>query len=416
VTVGGHMLAHLMKEKTPPLLFMNKFVFILTICLISSNLFADDTSKCQIDFVKTLHQPYPNCEVINENAIKYARILYEAGYLDSACMVFERCRAICYIPVTNEYFYFLLRIMTGGFPDSLIDSSFFENAIYYHHWKEYPKNRYNLSNYGIFITHLADSLASTTDPKSTDHLIALLIAGKFDIFYYLLRHEPAFRDSKLKKYYNKSIEKIQRPDFFDLPWFLLFPPVDPACIGAFVGAWLPIGGLGVTGQHPEVGFLFGNKFWRFSGDLYVACRFLDSKFSYLIGYKDTAYSTNHFLGGQIGVDVGFTLVKKRNWQIDALMNGGIEGIEGLKKNDSLHIPNKGLYSLFFGPGLGCRIFLGRNREIVLNPQIWYSFLNYESSNIGGSNVNGGAISIRLVIHNSMYREDYKLTRLHFYDK
>jgi hypothetical protein len=399
-------------KKTLPQKHMNNLFLFVLICTISVPVFAEDKGTLPSELINQLQQPYPDCGTIAENAEKYAREFYNSGRLDSACMVLEKCNKLCYLNIVDKNLYLLFRILADSFSDSLIDSAFFTNAIIYAHMKEHPK--FYRSEIYDFITHLADSLVTITDSTTTDHLIALFVAGKFKKFYHLLRNEPCFRNSKLRILYDNTVEKIQEPDPTEL--LVLFSSDPYPSLGAIVGMWLPMGNLGIVGQHPELGFSLGKKFWNFSGDLYMTFRLADSKAPYFVGVRDTSYSTNTFSGVHVGVDIGYSLFKKRFLQIDGLVNGGFETFKGLEKDEPANIPDKIIVSYFWGPGLGCRFFIGNSRKLVINPQIWYSFLQYDKSNAGGSNLSGGAISFRVVIQNSVYYEDDDLTRLRYFDK
>jgi hypothetical protein len=402
---------------------MNKTYLIVAIGMFAAALFADDSGGCQDGLSSELHQNYPDCQTIDLNAAKLIRRYFESGHIDSARMVISKWKNECYFSVTDEYISILFDILSGNFTENSIDSSMFFNAISYENqWGRYNKYRKirlpiflnSDSTFDSFFLHISDSLIAATDSTSLPHIFALLISGKFDKFYYLVRHEPAFRKSKIKLYYDKTVRDIQRPDPIELLGLFTYPPCPG--FGGIVGVWVPTGNLSKVGQHPELGFSLGRKFWNFTGEFFLTYRFIDSKSSYFVGYKDSAYSTNSFSGPHVGVDVGYTLLKKRSWQIDALFNGGVESFSGLKKNETADIPDKSLTSYFYGPGFGWRFFIGKNRKLVLNPQLWYSFLNYGKSNTGGSNMDGGAITFRFVVHNSIYHEDDKLTRLRYFGK
>jgi len=394
-----------------------RIIFLLF--LISCPVIAESDSGCNPELIKELKQPYPDCNTINLNALKAVRSYYEAGEIDSVRVLMEQWRHLCYIGYPEIYLSYLINIILGNFRNTDIDSSFFYNAMYYEQpvrQKErivfHTADRTDITFDG-FVSYLADTIAAATDSTSTEHLIALLVGKKFDRFYYLLRHERAFDDSPIKKAYETTINDIQRPELIDLIELFMVPPY-PSFNG-IIGYWMPVGNLHVAGFHPEIGFGLGRRLWRFHGDLFMTFRFLNPQHNLLVAANNTVYASNQFWGFQVGVDLGYTLFKKRRWQLDALVDGGIEFMNVLESDESAGIPGKTLSSYFGGPGIGSRFFIGRRRKFVINPQAWYSFLDYEDSNRGGDKLSGGAFSFRIVFHNSLYHEDEELKRLRYFE-
>jgi hypothetical protein len=79
--------------------------------------------------------------------------------------------------------------------------------------------------------------------------------------------------------------------------------------------------------------------------------------------------------------------------------------------------NRDIKAIYYSPGIGYRYYLGKYKAIILNPQIRYTFLDYSSKNLNGSNLNGNILSIRLCIGISDHLvDDQELEYLRYFDK
>jgi hypothetical protein len=186
--------------------------------------------------------------------------------------------------------------------------------------------------------------------------------------------------------------------------------ISGASIGVVTGVWVPTGNLSLLGPHPYFGFLLGGRARKFSVEANVNFRFLGSAHQYTVVEKQQTYNTSYYLGGYIGADGMYELLKKHRHGFELL--GGIawDGMDALesdsKKDDA---PTKSFNSLNINAGLGYRLYFTRRyragniwwgsrqpeyRTTYLAIQAKYNFINY--SNDGGTPMNGNGLTFGII--------------------
>lgn len=161
------------------------------------------------------------------------------------------------------------------------------------------------------------------------------------------------------------------------------------------GIWIPTGKLSLLGNHPYLGFQIGGRGQRLMVNVSIIIKFLDSKNYYNVYKADSLYSSNNFLGGYIGLDGSYALIKSRRHEWDALGGFGWDGFDALsvERKDDRKL-TKSVNSVNFNLGTGYKYFFGKQGAYI-GLDAKYNFLFYD--NKGGTDVSGNAFSIGLVL-------------------
>ncbi len=180
-------------------------------------------------------------------------------------------------------------------------------------------------------------------------------------------------------------------------------------VGVASGVWAPTGNLSLLGPKPYLGFVIGGRAPKYSIELAMLCRFLNSANPYLVNEGDTLYTTQHHFGFYGGLDGMYELAGKRRNRLEALGGLGIDVMDVLSTTGKTKAPTtKTLASVNINAGLGYRLILtDKGREVVkngrsvqevkrsyLSVQVKYQYLHY--NNKGGTPLDGGGWLIGLV--------------------
>jgi hypothetical protein len=390
---------------------MTKIAFALSL-IFYFNAFSQTDSNFNSSLERALNTAVPNCQDISLNAKRLFKDYYQRGRIDSINLVIKYLKDKCTQNYIQKSEIILSSILSNSFNDSLIDSSMFIWASSYQRrpdklfsWRfDYgvvEGNKYFLKEIHQFMSSVYDSLSRVLDTSTTQYLLSLYYSGKYDIFYYKLRHSPAFKKSILKSLYDKKC----RSELFETQ----------QRFGFSVGYWGPIGELSILGPHPEIGGYLGIRWWKIYGDFAGFLRFNDAKNEYKFMSKDSLYKTKYFSEWSLGGEFGFEVLRKYKNQFDLLFGVGSDHLTAI--DPGIKAENRDIKTIYYSPGIGYRYYLGKYKAIILNPQIRYTFLDYSSKNLNGSNLNGNILSIRLCIGISDHLvDDQELEYLRYFDK
>lgn len=103
------------------------------------------------------------------------------------------------------------------------------------------------------------------------------------------------------------------------------------------GIWIPTGKLSILGVHPEIGLILGWKYKKFSYDIDLGVRILNSPNRYLAKRPETGVYeyTNKFFGAYIGFVLLRDIFVDRYNEIKLLAGVAFDGFDALDKDNYL---------------------------------------------------------------------------------
>jgi hypothetical protein len=178
-------------------------------------------------------------------------------------------------------------------------------------------------------------------------------------------------------------------------------------IGITAGAFIPSGNLNVLGVHPALGLILGGRISKITIDANISFRFLKTPNRYTVRTDQGLLSTNYYLGGYIGLDGGYELMRRKNKAVEVLAGIAYDGFDtspgnnnnSSGNNTSNSTPSINSVSLNFG--FGYRLFFREHHTIkgVSHPymavQAKYNILNY--ANPDGTDLSGNAFTIGIIL-------------------
>jgi hypothetical protein len=326
-----------------------------------------------------------SCETIGLNAREKIMGYFQSDQMDSLNVIFECWHYLCGKGKVDSRLDILYSIANKTFNETNIDSLMFRNIIiyrdFYLSWTRYNVDYYYQNDklyddFSEFIRQYANRLIPGLDTTSIEFLYALFYAGNFEQFFKEIEKKP-FSKSRIARLYEKEIRRVR-----------LFPSPRAGFSG---GIWHPSGNVAILGNQPEVGFFMGIRWLRFSLDFNINRRIFPSKNEYLIvneGIADTTTGHNVY---HFGLDFMVHALKLGRHEIDVSAGFGWE---------SLQIKEIDLFTFPCIPGVGYRVYLGKDESMYIGAQLRYYYLNF--NNVGGTPLNGNALSFKLMYGFSDY--------------
>jgi hypothetical protein len=258
------------------------------------------------------------------------------------------------------------------------------------------------TSYNSLLTKIADSLAHKLDNGSVEYMVSLYYSGKFNEFFYRIKNDSVFKNTKLKKLYDERIHQLKFDHYLH--------------ISLSLGLWIPLDNLSKFGVHPYFNMNFiGYRWWRIFADLDFEYRLFKSK--ELIEFRNENGDTLFTKGNSFGVGhgmivIGLEVFRKGFHQIDISCGFGMDLFKATGNFISSDPKDIILGSPSISPAISYYYLCGRNRGIIIGPQLRFSFLSYEKDENTITNLSGNAISIRLVVGlNSHNISDPELRRM-----
>ncbi|RZL41053.1 MAG: hypothetical protein EOP00_25565 [Pedobacter sp.] len=277
------------------------------------------------------------------------------------------------------------------------ESRRYENIGYSYgqYYGAYPPMNTSFDN---FTKDLALKLKKNPANSALDNFFLDLYSQNFDKIFYRLQ-DSVLNDSTLKQSYKKELQR-----YIHLP---------EGHFAMYTGMWLPSGNLSIVGNHPLFGFQIGVKKKKTLIDGVMELKFGNSPNVYFVQKDDSLYSTKHFFGGFIGLDLGYELINKKGNEIDLLAGTAWDGFDVLDigKPDDPDRITKTINALNFNVGIGYRTYF-KNKS-YLGIETRYNVVNYQNKN--GTDLSGNTLTIRLKYgisrniykDNALRRLDYK---------
>ncbi len=341
-----------------------------------------------------------DCYDLATKALKSLPNLYETGQLDSLHAVLNNWERSCGKREITRRLRTLLLLEADDFIEIDFDFTHYNSLLGYLEDEKFkllmdsvhedPRELYLnffqepdlLFAYTNFTTRLAASIAQNKGidlmiPSCKTSIMLLQVyAGYFDPFFQSIKNAQC--NSQLSRYYSSQVQSIEKK-----------AKVDAAII---TGLWLPYGNVAVLGNHPSLGFLFGWGKRKMVYDFVIEFRFGKPRETYEVFHNGSVVSTNHYLGGYAGFDLGYELKNRKNSKWYLLAGVATDGFDSIKADPDQDVKTKSTFVLNLNGGIGWRTYSRDGSYFGIEAR--HNFINYK--NTGGTNLDGNAVSLRLL--------------------
>lgn len=193
----------------------------------------------------------------------------------------------------------------------------------------------------VFTKNLATELKNKRNHSPLENFFLDFYSNRFDNIFSRMQ-DSTLAGSKLQEAYTKEVDEIK-----DSP---------EGHFSFYSGVWVPMGNIEVVGYHPIIGIQFGIKKNKYLIDGVLEFKFGKSPNTYHVVKDDSLYSTNHFFGGYVGVELGRELFVYKSNEVDLIGGIGWDGFDALSigDNDDPDQISKTINSLNLNIGLGYR--------------------------------------------------------------
>jgi hypothetical protein len=258
-------------------------------------------------------------------------------------------------------------------------------------YRFYNENLVINNTFDNFTKELALKLQRKNSHSDLDNFFLDYYSNNFDKIFLRLQ-DTSLADSKLGRTYLHEANR-----FVNIP---------EGHFSVYSGVWIPNGNLSIIGNHPIIGFQGGVKNKKgIMIDATLEFRFGNSPNTYFVKKNDSLYSTTHFFGGFIGVELGYELMRYKLHELDILGGCGWDGFDALeigKTNDPNRV-TKSINALNLNLGVGYRKYL-KNKSYV-GIEMRYNVIDYQ--NRSGTDLTGNTVTVRLKFGTSrnLYRDN-----------
>jgi len=354
----------------------------------------DTTHVAPSDSVPTpmiVPEIYTTCRVISELAFNEVPVLFYFGDTDSLFNLLDNWSDACGPAEPILRTAILGAIWEDSFSETMYDESIIDHLAWSleKHRRTYvapydsPESPFyevaspvedmpGIAGFDSFTSDLADQLLPHTGAGSLPELFCLHYAGRGGLFERLRLGEYAGTD--LQSYYDTEVASLR--NWASVRW------------SAYLGYWIPHGGLSRLGNHPAVGASFGWRRRPVLARLVGEIRFLESRDVYWVDLGDEVVPTSDYASGYIGIELGLTPVTVGRFALDVFGGVGLEGIQYIADSDYW------LNSLNLSAGMDGRIFLDDFYESFLTLDVRHEWTYFDAGE-RGSDLSGGAWNVRI---------------------
>ena len=361
---------------------MKKLLKFFVFLIISLPIYA------QTDYVESLMTRRElSCDDIFNNVSRLIPEFYEKGCKDTLQAIMAYWEEKCGVSEVFMRCKIIFSIDDGSFSENLYDNdilfllrqykfSIKSAGRYDYQYKNYHNNHLN-----EFTARLSKTFLKTKELSPIEKFFLRIYANDFDPTIFQMLDTDGLDKTRIKELYLQE----KKSGYFHNEWML--------------GVWLPQSYLHILGVHPYVGYRLGVKYPKLTVDLALGVKVGNSPNTYQVYKDDNIWSTNYFLGWNVGMDAGYELFRLWNNSIDLI--GGIawDGINTLnqEKDDGCktEMMTKYLHSLNLNVGLGYRFHFKNWRYLGID--VKYNFVNFK--NPYGTNLGGNTYTVNLVIGN-----------------
>lgn len=365
-----------------------RLFFLIVLSILSLNVFGQDFDKLMVK--KQL-----DCSDISYNCARIFEDYYSSNKLDSAQSILTYWQAKCGIREPLQRCKILLAIKQNCLNDSVLTDNMFyyifnyKNRIAIEKSGDYESYDNYQPYYGYipvgqefdkFSKKAFSDLQVNYTPKVIEYLLCEFYGNNPDTLFTKLQTNT-YKETRLAKEYNKLTESYVKLPEYHVAWI--------------TGLWVPTGGIKSLGVHPDLGFMSGIKYKKFSFDMTLTFKFLDTPESYLARRLESsvAESTNHFFGGYIGFDIGRDIFSKNNHEVQLMGGVAFDGFDALEEDLDIGLKSASTAALNLNLGLGYRYYLKNDGYLGL--RVKYNFVNYASNHV--IDFTGNPLTIQFVI-------------------
>lgn len=146
-------------------------------------------------------------------------------------------------------------------------------------------------------------------------------------------------------------------------------------VSIYLGTMIPSMISSSLGLHPVIGASIGARKGKYSYSITGEGRFADTRQDYTINNKDqdTLMLTNEFLGALIGFEIGYNVLQKESWSIDAVAGVGYELVRTILYPEN-YTDDVTINTYNLNIGLSCRKKINATTYLGLTAR--YNFVDY----------------------------------------
>jgi len=374
----------------------SNIVWILLYICLSQHLFA------QLSNEKPLVPNKIQCKDIAFNASVLFKKYYQANKLDSARQILNFWEEKCGNKETVRRASIILALKSYSYHDSLVNYDHISNiydylvriaaqksnkSSHFNYFESYIENTQDEFYYikpgqefDLFTRKEATKLIQKYNKGTIEYLLSKFYAGLNDsIFTKIQGNEYSSTD-----FHHSYFHEINK-----------YKKVHELHTAIVSGLWIPNGPIRKLGVHPEIGFLFGGRINDFTYDFSFNFRFIYTPEFYEARRKDgTIELTKKFLGGYVGLGLGWTLLKpQENHEIRLLFGGGYDGFDALPENSENNLESVSVNAFNFNLGLAYRYYMRGTHYIEM--AFKHNLVDYTSNNV--IDLKGNAISAQVIL-------------------
>lgn len=333
----------------------------------------------------------PSCADITRGSSLYFTQYIKAEQYDSAKLLLDYWEDKCDITEPIFRATVMMTLLENKNTDSLINSSNIElinshwynrNNIYYFDY--YYGEKFTTKTFDSFSVDFFKVQLAQQEKGSTNYALCEYYSGNADSFF--LRIQDNLDDSSnLSKQYKRYIDK--------------YINLAETNMAGVMGVWIPTGGVTHLGSHPILGFQLGAKYKRYNADLELSFKFIRSKTPYYaqrVSSDNSIELTDKFFGGYIGLNLGYDMIRIRQYEIQLLGGVAADGFDALDTVDegkSTELKAETIWTYNFNFGLGYRYYL--TGFTYIGVQAKYNIVDYS---LGGVvNFTGNPVTVTFLV-------------------
>ncbi|MDR1198414.1 MAG: hypothetical protein LBK94_05300 [Prevotellaceae bacterium] len=364
-----------------------KKIYILFFMIFTNNAFCQNFD----DLLYTANKV--DCSDISYNASLYFVKYMTENKIDSAKNLLNYWEIKCGMlePILRAKI--LLALKENNFNDSILGNNvlyyifnyqsrmnMIQKEIYYEYdtYKQYYGFVPPAQEFDTYTCNLATDLKEIYDSESVEHLLAEFYSDGSDSIFLKLqqnKYEGTVLYSKYSEALNSALNRKE--------WHIAF----------FTGTWIPTGNLNSLGVHPELGLLMGFKYKKYSYDVTMSFKFINAPNKYYVKRKNSEPQlTKHFMGGNIGIDIGRDIYARKKHEIQLIAGAAFDGFEVIKEDKDKDIKSLNVNSYNFNIGFGYRYYIN---DWYIGLRAKYNFVDYTLGNV--VDFTGNPITINIVI-------------------
>jgi hypothetical protein len=371
-------------------MIMRKLAFIFSI-FISLGLYSQNFDSIMSKRIEL------NCTDVTQNSSFLFSHYMENNKIDSAKLIFDYWKGKCGLTEPTFRANVFLNLVQGNSIEPIIDSFTIGIILKYRDRRNaskalmYSHYDYNQSYYGFLpffsrfdqlTTQIASEKINSYSKESIEYLLCEYYSDLNDSILYKLQDKNYLNTSLSKEYYN-LIEEIKPKSTFNMNFSF--------------GAWIPTGSMKKFGTKPNFSFEMGADVKKMSYNINISIRGNKSDVYYMAKREDTGLidSTNSFLGGYMGFEVGRMILQTKKSDFRVQLGVGFDGFDVFEDKDKSDNVSDGtsIFTYNFNLGINYRYYIGDIYYIGAIAK--YNIVDYRLGNI--VNFSSNPFSLQLTL-------------------